>query len=397
MKSLIYLTIFIQSTLTLEPGGQCLPNKPSECSSKSSKYQKEPNSILTQIQSATKSFSPCPKESDDSCSCHTKVIEKDLTPFQSTGITKKAIETMASYGTKYQIVDHTLYRQKNCMFPSRCTGIEHFIKPLLKDLPNMEMIVNCRDWPQIRRDHGPRGPVLSFSKTDDYLDIMYPAWSFWEGGPAIGLYPTGIGRWDKHRNTISMAGKKWPWEEKLGKGFFRGSRTSDERDSLVLLSRKNPDLVDAQYTKNQAWKSLKDTLEVEPASEVSFEDHCQYKYLFNFRGVAASFRLKHLFLCKSLVFHVGSEWNEFFYFAMKPWVHYVPIKSYPTEKELESMLRFFKEHDDLAREIAHRGYKFIWDHLRLSDVQCYWRELLTEYGKLMRYDVELDKNLKKIA
>lgn len=32
-------------------------------------------------------------------------------------------------------------------------------------------------------------------------------------------------------------------------------RTSAERDPLVLLSREEPSLVDAQYTKNQAWKS----------------------------------------------------------------------------------------------------------------------------------------------
>lgn len=50
------------------------------------------------------------------------------------------------------------------------------------------------------------------------------------------------------------------------------------------------------------------------------------RYLFNFRGVAASFRFKHLFLCRSLVFHVGEEWMEFFYPAMKPWVHYIPME-----------------------------------------------------------------------
>ena len=50
---------------------------------------------------------------------------------------------------------------------------------------------------------------------------------------------------------------KFPWEKKKNKGLFRGSRTSDERDPLVLLSRAKPDLVDAQYTKNQAWKSDK--------------------------------------------------------------------------------------------------------------------------------------------
>ena len=40
-------------------------------------------------------------------------------------------------------------------------------------------------------------------------------------------------------------------------GFFRGSRTSADRDPLILLSRAQPDLVDAQYTKNQAYKSEK--------------------------------------------------------------------------------------------------------------------------------------------
>jgi hypothetical protein len=50
---------------------------------------------------------------------------------------------------------------------------------------------------------------------------------------------------------------KFPWDVKVNVAFFRGSRTSAERDPLVLLSRAEPDLVDAQYTKNQAWKSDK--------------------------------------------------------------------------------------------------------------------------------------------
>lgn len=60
-----------------------------------------------------------------------------------------------------------------------------------------------------------------------------------------------------------------------------------------------------------------DLLGAPEANRVPLEDHCEYAYLFNFRGVAASFRHKHLFLCKSLVFHVGSEWLEFYYPAMK--------------------------------------------------------------------------------
>lgn len=39
--------------------------------------------------------------------------------------------------------------------------------------------------------------------------------------------------------------------------FCLCDRTSPERDPLILLSREAPELVDAEYTKNQAWKSEK--------------------------------------------------------------------------------------------------------------------------------------------
>lgn len=86
---------------------------------------------------------------------------------------------------------------------------------------------------------------------------MYPAWSFWAGGPAIKLYPKGIGRWDKLRTLLIKTAEIWPWQKKKSKAFFRGSRTSNERDNLIYLSRESPNLIDAAYTKNQAWKSKK--------------------------------------------------------------------------------------------------------------------------------------------
>ncbi|XP_055639482.1 O-glucosyltransferase rumi homolog [Toxorhynchites rutilus septentrionalis] len=357
-------------------------------------YKAADNIYIRQINEALDTYIPC---QSTNCSCHIDVLISDLRPFKA-GINEQMIERARRYGTKYQIVNHRLYRQKDCMFPVRCSGVEHFIKPNLATLSDIEMIINCRDWPQINRHWGQQEklPVLSFSKTDEYFDIMYPTWGFWEGGPAISLYPTGLGRWDQHRVSIKEAAQSWPWEKKKNQAFFRGSRTSDERDPLVLLSRSKPDLVDAQYTKNQAWKSPQDTLNAEPAKEVRLEDHCQYKFLFNFRGVAASFRFKHLFLCKSLIFHVGDEWLEFFYPSLKPWVHYVPVKVGTSQGELEELLRFFMEHENVAREIAERGYDHIWNHLRMEDVQCYWRRLLRRYGKLINYKVNRDTSLIEI-
>jgi EGF-domain serine glucosyl/xylosyltransferase len=308
------------------------------------------------------------------------------------------IGSVRRLGTNFKIISNKIYRQKECNFPSRCAGVEHFIKKVLKKtkLPDMDMVINVRDYPQISPFYGPNGPVLSFSKTNEYRDILYPAWSFYEGGPAIKLFPTGLGRFDLLRDSLSEAAENYPWERKFDKAFFRGSRTSDERDALVLLSRSRPALVDAQYTKNQAWKSSADTLNAEPAEEVSLEDHCKFKFLFNYRGVAASFRFKHLFLCKSLVFHVGDEWEEFFYDSLKPWVHYVPVDSKSKPEDLEALIEFFKEHQDFAEQIALRGYDMIWNNLRMEDVECYWRKLLVQYGKLIKFNVTRDTDFIEI-
>lgn len=67
-------------------------------------------------------------------------------------------------GTRYQIIDHKLYRDKDCMFPSRCSGIEHFIKAVIEHLPDMELVINTRDWPQSSRHFGQPLPIFSFSK-----------------------------------------------------------------------------------------------------------------------------------------------------------------------------------------------------------------------------------------
>ncbi|XP_059621638.1 O-glucosyltransferase rumi homolog [Phlebotomus argentipes] len=393
MQNFLSIFLSIACVVSSEFHEDCVKGEDCVFKAELVRFLEESDPTWTAISKAEKSYVPCVQ---GNCTCHEIQLENDLEPFLG-GISLQMLEAVSNRGTRYQIVDGKLFRQRECMFPARCSGVEYFIKPLLKRLPNMELVINVRDWPQIYKQWNQPAPVLSFSKTDEYADIMYPAWGFWEGGPAISLYPTGLGRWDKHRQSISKTAEKFPWHSKESKAFFRGSRTSSERDPLVLLSREDPAMADAQYTKNQAWKSPADTLNAEPASEVSFEEHCKYKYLFNFRGVAASFRLKHLFLCKSLVFHVGDEWKEFFYDSLRPWIHYIPVKSNPTSEELKSLIEYFKENDDVAMKIAEAGYQHIWHHLRMEDVRCYWEKLLMAYGGLMRGEIVRDETLMEIS
>ncbi|XP_016407514.1 protein O-glucosyltransferase 1-like [Sinocyclocheilus rhinocerous] len=306
-------------------------------------------SFIRKITEATNNYQPC---SQENCSCHLSVLKDDLRPFKngmSEGLMADTVHR--GVGTHYQIIGNKLYREQSCMFPARCSGVEHFILKVVNRLPDLEVVINVRDYPQVPGWVQPVLPVLSFSKTADYQDIMYPAWTFWEGGPAVWpIYPTGLGRWDLMRDDLKTSAARWPWK--------------------------------------------KDTLGRPPAKEIPLVDHCEYKYLFNFRGVAASFRLKHLFLCGSLVFHVGEDWLEFFYPQLKPWVHYIPVKQ--DLSDLRELLQFVKENDAVAEEIAVRGQSFILNHLRMEDVSCYWERLLTDFSKLLKYKPKRKSNYNQI-
>lgn len=70
-------------------------------------------------------------------------------------------------GTHYQLMNHTLYRDKDCLFPSRCEGNEHFLLKLT-DLPDFEIVINNRDYPQVSKHFNAKIPVFSFSKVYSY-------------------------------------------------------------------------------------------------------------------------------------------------------------------------------------------------------------------------------------
>lgn len=41
-------------------------------------------------------------------------------------------------------------------------------------------------------------------QTPNDVDIFYPAWTFWGGGPFLSIYPEGLGRWDEQRKILSQ-------------------------------------------------------------------------------------------------------------------------------------------------------------------------------------------------
>lgn len=70
------------------------------------------------------------------------------------------------------IFNHDLYRETKCMFPARCEGVEYFLSKIQLNTPDVEFILNTRDWPQIIKHIGDSKPVFSFSKVRFFLNSL---------------------------------------------------------------------------------------------------------------------------------------------------------------------------------------------------------------------------------
>ena len=44
----------------------------------------------------------------------------------------------------------------------------------------------------------------------------------------------------------------------------------------------------------------------------------------------------------------------------------------------------------------NRGRAFIWDHLDMKDIECYWEKLLKRYAKLMNWKPKRKRNMMQI-
>ena len=81
--------------------------------------------------------------------------------------------------------------------------------------------------------------------------------------------------------------------------------------------------------------------------------------------------------------HVGEEWLEFYYPAMKPWVHYIPVRQ--DFSDALELIQFIHENDALVQRVAQKGHDWVKQHLRMQDVANYWYMLLKGYAKLQTW------------
>lgn len=320
-----------------------------------------------------------------------KQIRADLCAY-SSGITKQMIDAGFSGKrieefslVRFTIQDgHITFAHDEKHYDSR-----HF-KELLScikkvnehiPLPDVDFIVSLEDG--FEGNPG-LGPCFVFAKRADVSSLI--------------LIPDikALAGYGKLRKIIPQANEKFPWENKWAKSFWRGSTTGGystlagwdhlARAKLVLLSLIHPEKVDARFTGVvQCDPEVPILMKAKGLMSkiVAKADHLKFKYLVDVDGNSCSYeRYFWLLLSNSLVLKQMTSNIQWYYSALEPYKHFVPLKE--DLSDLLDQIEWAKSHDLEARMIAEEATQFVKDNLGPEDTALYLYHLLKEYARLQK-------------
>lgn len=211
--------------------------------------------------------------------------------------------------------------------------------------------------------------------------------------------------WGELIKKIEEANRIYNWNSKIEQLFWRGSTTGGEatyqynienfdkfsRLKFVILSKLYPEEINARFTNSnfssdKSGENLKTILEIlfgKENASVKEVEHLQYKYLVSLDGNSATgTRVPWIMLSNSTLIKQDSNKIEWFYSSLKPYIHYVPIKSDLTN--IFEQYQWLKEHDDTIKEISFNGQKFVKNELMPEHIDAHIAIILEEYAKLQK-------------
>jgi hypothetical protein len=123
-----------------------------------------------------------------------------------------------------------------------------------------------------------------------------------------------------------------------------------ERLDLVRLSKKHPDMIDANLTRMFFFRDQKS--EFEPfAEQIPMPNFFDFKYQISIDGTVAAYRFPYLLTGDGLILKQDSLYYEHFYRDLIPNKHYIPIKN--DLSDLIEKIQWAKENDDEVYEIIN--------------------------------------------
>jgi protein glucosyltransferase len=243
----------------------------------------------------------------------------------------------------YQLVKVTIDQKGVHTFPETLSyfhGRRRAIVEGLRILHKLGLLHSCefllRTSDLVGHRYANQVPLFAFSK-----NISLPSHQ------NLILIPDGINmsKWGSIFKTIQFAGRAFPWDQKINKLYWRGSDTNPIRRALVALGKNFP-FVDACLA------SGRNGIYSTP------EEQIRYKYLISLDGISSTWPgLLWKLASNSLTLKQESAHIQWYYGALKPYVHYLPVTH--NLSTLEKAYGHAQAHDDEMRTIASTAQEFI--------------------------------------
>lgn len=288
---------------------------------------------------------------------------------------------------KYKIREGKLYVNYHSLKAQRVKPMNvifnHLAQALL--LPDMEFFVSLHDWCEIDTLGVPiekNVPIFTFSKIKNYtLPVLIPDPEMLLGYKEIDA-------------ILDKSEKDMPWEDKIQKAFWRGATSSGcfdlpdwrlfPRTRLVYESLKWPSETDARFSKLIQGASHNAEFMSNPelcGNVVSIKDSQKYKYLIDVDGNACTYsRFYWILKSQSVPFKHQASFIQWYYKALKPYEHYVPIKE--DFSDLSSQVDWARLHDNEVKKIAEKSSDFAKKQLTTEDAYVYLYLCLIKYQSL---------------
>ncbi len=326
------------------------------------------------------------------------LIEKDFRPFKE-GIFRRSIDaTENSHGAlvRLKVIDNEVYPVKGDK--GAAYGMLNYLAQTY-GLPDLDILYFQHDGIEESIQGG--APIFCSSKrkwvqqglyfVDWYTTMPHPGWD--------GLV--------EHINSIL---ENLPWEQRKAQLIWRGKSTDGiysaetwthhRRGKLCALSLQYPDLIDARFNDTDMWRSRPDpeTLAkyLPMGSSMSHAQQLEYKYQIILDGVFTTYpgdrwRL----LSDSVVFMHHGDLGHWFYDALVPWVHYIPVAG--DLHDLPEKIFYLREHEDFAKRLATNARDFALSYLMSDQIAVYCYKALLKYASLQQFSVTLGNGGKSRA
>lgn len=315
-------------------------------------------------------------------------IALDFLPFEKEGISEAMVDRAFRrafafpHVARLQIIGGKVYGGGGGEADRLLTKITQ-----LYPVPDVDIVVYGQD---LIHDHwNVPGPILVTCKlqggSTSSHQILFPS-QLWE-------------TWIHFAQEVESACEHSPWEEKIAKYFWRGKPndasnyqdrsmwTKYRRGKFCYLSQLHPELIDATFS--SYWDSTLGGLVDEffkffPKKTASWDEYIHHKYLIDLDGYVActpgyAWRL----LTNCTVFKQESPYYLWFSGALRPWVHYVPIKE--DLSDVFEKLEWAKTQDLRAELIANNGRQFAKNNIMPEHLYLYCYKVLLKYASLQRF------------